>query len=391
MYPLLWLNAFTFVLIHSAERFTFVWLVIETLDGPSWASGAVLFCLGLPVFLLVLPAGAVADRYDRRRLLMTTQLAGAAVTLLSGFMVWTDLMTVHLALIPALLLGASMAFGMPIRSSLVPAVVPPSLLMRAIVTNTVGMNVAMIVGPVMGGLAIRRWGVGAAFTMEAILFTIGFLTLLWLRLPERPAESPSGSMKAADLIASIREGLTFVWRQPALRALFGLMLAAGFFMMGSSNLLLPLIAHDEFGRDAAESSRLFAFMGGGMMVSSLFLMAKKDIKRKGLVFMLAMVAGTSGQVIQGQAPSYAFLCVMLVLWGLSGGWYLNLNQTLLQSATPADKMGRVMSLSVLANTGFAPLGSLTAGAVAGTTLGPQTTHTLFGAIGLSCVLATLVF
>ena len=390
MFPLLWLNGFSFLLISTAERFTFVWLVIETLDGPSWASGAVLFCLGFPVFLLVLPAGAMADRYDRRRLLMTTQLAGAAITLLSAVLVWTNLMTFQLALLPAVLLGAAMAFGMPIRSALVPSVVPSSLLMRAIVTNTVGMNVAMIVGPVIGGLAIRRWGVGAAFALEAALFMTGFVTLVRLRLPDRPAESATGSMSARELVASIRAGLTFVWRQPVLRALFGLLMVGGFFMMGSSSLLLPQIAHGEFGKDAALSSRLFAFMGLGMMLSSLFLMAKKDISRKGLVFMLAMVSGTICQVAQGWAPNYVVLAVLLVWWGLSGGWYLNLNQTLIQSATPADKMGRVMSLSVLANVGFAPLGSLAAGTLAGTSLGPQHTHGLFGLVGLVIVLGTLM-
>lgn len=390
MFPLLWLNGFSFLLISTAERFTFVWLVIETLDGPSWASGAVLFCLGFPVFLLVLPAGAMADRYDRRRLLMTTQLAGAAITLLSAVLVWTNLMTFQLALLPAVLLGAAMAFGMPIRSALVPSVVPSSLLMRAIVTNTVGMNVAMIVGPVIGGLAIRRWGVGAAFALEAALFMTGFVTLVRLRLPDRPAESATGSMSARELVASIRAGLTFVWRQPVLRALFGLLMVGGFFMMGSSSLLLPQIAHGEFGKDAALSSRLFAFMGLGMMLSSLFLMAKKDISRKGLVFMLAMVSGTICQVAQGWAPNYVVLAVLLVWWGLSGGWYLNLNQTLIQSATPADKMGRVMSLSVLANVGFAPLGSLAAGTLAGTSLGPQHTHGLFGLVALVIVLGTLM-
>ena len=391
MFPLLWINGFSFLLISTAERFTFVWLVIETLDGPPWASGAVLFSLGLPVFLLVLPAGALADRVDRRRLLMSTQFAGAAVTLLSAILVWADLMTVPMALVPALLLGSAMAFGMPIRSSLVPAVVPPELLMRAIVTNTVGSNVAMIIGPVIGGAAIRRWGVGAAFAIEAGLFTVGFLALLPLRLAARdtpPSDAAIGHTR--NLLASIRVGLAFVWQQPALRTLFFLLSVGGFLMMGSASLLLPQIAREVFGRDAAESSRLFAFMGAGMMVSSLFLIAKRDVKRKGLIFMLAMVSGSVCQLFQGIAPSYTVLAMLLVWWGLSGGWFMNLNQTLIQRATPADKMGRVMSLAVLANAGLAPLGSLAAGAVASTGLGPQHTHGLFGAVGVAFVVTALV-
>ena len=130
-------------------------------------------------------------------------------------------------------------------------------------------------------------------------------------------------------------------------------------------------------------------MGVGMTISSLFLIVKRNIPRKGLAFLIAMSFGTSGQILQGFAPTYLILSLLLVVWGLCGGWYLNLNQTLIQSATPIEKMGRVMSLSVLANTGFAPLGSLVAGTIASTQLGPRHTLSLFGLVGVSCVLLTL--
>ncbi len=179
----LWLNSVSFTLISTAERFTFVWLVIETLNGPGWVSGGILFALGLPVFLLVLPAGALADRYDRRKMLLTTQLAGALITLLSAVLLWTDTMTLPIAFVPAVGLGCAMAFGMPVRSSLVSAVVPRPLLMKAIATNTVGMNIAMIAGPVIGGFAVRNWGIAAAFAIESGLFALGFLSLWALRIP----------------------------------------------------------------------------------------------------------------------------------------------------------------------------------------------------------------
>ncbi len=76
---------------------------------------------------------------------------------------------------------------------------------------------------------------------------------------------------------------------------------------------------------------------------------------------------------------------------MTGGWYVNLNQTLIQAATPIETMGRVMSLNVLANSGLAPLGSLLAGALAGTSLGIRGTYSLFGVVGLLCVLVTLTW
>jgi MFS family permease len=400
----LWVNAVAFTMIATAERFTFVWLVIETLDGPSWSAGAVLFCLGLPVFLLVLHAGALADRYDRRRLLLTTQAAGVIVTALAAVMVGTGVMTVHLALLPAAALGCAMAFGLPIRSSLVSAVVPRELLMRAIVTNTVGVNVAMIVGPVIGGLAVRRFGIAWAFALESLLFAVGFLAVRPLRLPPpAPPPAPSAARPVGEgrwetlrhldrsIRASIAEGLRFVWSSPSLRALFFLLTVGGFLMMGASAALLPQIARDEFGKDADAASALFAFMGVGMTGTSLFILTRRTLGRRGLVFLVFMVGGTLGQVLQGFAPTYAVLAGLMVLWGITGGWYVNLNQTLIQAATPLDTMGRVMSLNVLANSGLAPLGSLLAGALAGTALGVRGTYSLFGAIGLVCVLGTLAW
>jgi MFS family permease len=388
-FPLLWLSAFSYMLISTAERFTFTWLVIETLDGPSWAAGLVLFALGLPVFVFVLPAGALADRWDRKRMLMTTQLAGAAVTGLAALLVATGLMTVPLAVGCAALLGAATAFGTPIRSSLVPAVVPKALLMRAIAITTIGINVAMVIGPLVGGLVIRAVGVEAAFAVEAGLFLAGFAALVPLRLPPRAVEVPSERLDVGGLVGSIRAGLRFVWGHAALRSLFFLLAVGGFLMMGSSSILLPQVAKDVFGRDAAGASRLFALMGLGMIVTSTFLLVRRGADRKGFAFLCAMVSGCTCQTLQGVAPSYLVLAGMMVWWGLSGGFYLNLNQTLIQTNTPAEMMGRVMSLHTLVGTGLGPLGSLVAGAVAGFA-GPKETLGLFGAAGLVCVLVTFL-
>ncbi len=182
-----------------------------------------------------------------------------------------------------------------------------------------------------------------------------------------------------------------MWSSPSLRALFALLLAGGFLMMGSSAALLPRIARDEFGKDADQASALFAFMGAGMTCSSVFLLTRRGVPRKGRLFLVAMTSGAICHAAQGFAPSYVILAALLVWWGASGGFYANLNQTLIQSATPIDMMGRVMSLAVLANAGVAPLGSLLAGTIADSRLGPQTTYGMFGIAGICAVTAAWVF
>jgi MFS family permease len=252
---------------------------------------------------------------------------------------------------------------------------------------TIGMNLAMILGPFLGGIIIRRVGIEWAFGIEAVLFLVGFVAVLPLRLPARPTGGTVAVRGVADLVAAIRDGLRFVWFHPTLRALFALLMVGGMLMMGGSNLLIPEIAKDVFGRDADEASRLFAFMGIGMTLVSFLLLAKGGVGRKGLVFLCSMVVGTSIQVLQGLAPSYVLLAVLLFCWGCSGAFYLNLNQTLIQSTTPGEMMGRVMSLHTLCQVGLAPLGSLLAGLIA-TGVGPQAALSLFGAVGVGCVLVT---
>lgn len=381
---LLWCNAVSISMVGSADRFTFEWLSSKTLDAPDWASGVVLFALGLPVFLFVLVAGAMADRHDRRRMLMSTQLGGAAVLGLAAAAVWAGLMSVPLAVVVAAAFGTVVAFGQPVRAALVPSIVPRPSLMHAIVVMTIGSNVAMIAGPLLAGGVIDQGGVGWAFAVQAALFAVGVVLVRGLVIPPHEARG-----QVTDLRADVKEGLRFVWRDDRLRPLFFLLSVGGALMMGGAMTLLPKIARDEFGRSAGEASRLFALMGVGMILMSFVLMRHRErITRRGLVFMIGMVFGTVNQVFQGIVPGFGWLQVLMFLWGVGGGLYLNLNQTLIQELTPAGHMGRVMSLTALAQAGLVPIGALVGSVLAGA-IGPRATTSVYGALGLLCVLGCL--
>ena len=152
---------------------------------------------------------------------------------------------------------------------------------------------------------------------------------------------------------------------------------------------MPKIARDEFGRSADDSGLLFALMGVGMIVTSIALIRyRQRMTRRGLIFMVGLVIGTSNQIVQGFVPSFAWLAFLMFLWGASGGFYMNINQTLIQELTPKEKMGRVMSLTVLTQGGLVPLGALVASALA-EAIGPQPAMSVFGVVSLACVLTTL--
>ncbi len=381
---LLWANAVSVSMVMSADRFTFEWLVGETLDESDSASGWVLFALGAPVVCFVLLAGAMADRHDRKRILLLTQFGGAIALALSAAAVWTDVITVPITVVLAIMFGTVMAFGQPVRSSLLPSIVPKEQLMHAIVVMTIGANVAMIGGPLLAGGLIEVSGVGMAFAAQACFFLLGVVLVSRLQVPSLPPVNRSVRLRT-----EVMEGLRFTWQHPRLRALFFLLAVGGGLMFGSAVALLPKIARDEFGRSADDSGLLFALMGAGMIATSIGLIRHRQrITRRGLVFMLGMVAGTSNQIVQGFVPSYLWLAVLMFLWGASGGFYMNINQTLIQELTPREKMGRVMSLTSLTQGGLVPLGALVASALAGA-IGPQRAMSIFGVVSLSCVLVTL--
>ena len=379
----LWLNAVSFQIIASGDRFTFVWLTHETLGTSSRVSGLVVFLLGLPMFVLVLPAGAIADRGHRRRQLYLSQLAGAVVTGACAVLVWTDTMTVGFAMLAALGFGAAFAFAQPVRSSLVPLIVPRAQMLVAIPLITIGANLAMVFGPVIAGYSIDVWNIGAAFALQSVFFLVGVGLLTRIAVPE--TTGASDRRLGADIVV----GLRYVWTNSILRTLFLLMSVGGMLMMGPAFLLVPQIASDVYGRNATQASSLFGFMGVGMTLMSLLLMKLRHrIRRRGLAFMWCIVFGTSVSIVMGVAPTYRTMAFLLFLWGVSGGVWANMSQVLLQEATSPEMMGRVMSVTALVTTGLAPLGALASGLVADV-IGAQKTMMWTGIVGLAVAVTVL--
>ena len=357
-FRLLWTNSFLFILVQSTQRFAFVWLALE-LGAKSDISGIILFVMGVPALLISLPVGVMSDRLDRRLLLMTSQLGALTITIGIATMVTTDRITITWSIAGSFVAGIFIALGTPVRTALLPAVVPGDKLVGAIAVSTIGSNIGLIIGPATAGPVIKAWGIEGAFWLQAVLYVVGFLALLPLRIPQRevPARAP--------IREEILGGVNFIRGNEAVRSFYVLLSASTLFMMAPWIVLGPQIAREQVGATGSQTTALFALLGVGQFLISMGIMRfNHKMIRKGMWFMCGLCWGSSVQIFLGQSNSIPMMGLFLFLWGIGGGFYMNLNQTLIQNNTPASVMGRVMAIHSLLMSGLAPTGALVVGIVA---------------------------
>ncbi len=161
-----------------------------------------------------------------------------------------------------------------------------------------------------------------------------------------------------------REGFRFVRHNRQIAGLMFLLVVSGLLMMGPSGALIPQIAKEELGKGAFLSSALFIFVGIGMLSTSLFLASAGNMANKGGWFIASLIGGGGVFGSIGLSPVYGLTAALMLVWGMGGGFFMNLNQTLIQSYTPPAIMGRVMSIHTLGFMGVSPMGALLAGAMA---------------------------
>ncbi|MCH8686615.1 MFS transporter [Pedomonas mirosovicensis] len=219
----------------------------------------------LPMFLLALPAGALADIVDRRQLLLGAQLFGLAAAALLATATLLGLTTPWLLLgfTGALAIGA--ALSAPVFQAIVSELVPPPALRQAVALNSLGINIARAIGPALGGGVIALSGPGAVFALNA-LSVIGVVVVLarWRR------QAPTQQLPAEHFIGALRAGLRYALRAPALQTV--LVRAIGFFLFASALwALLPIIARRDLGLGPAGYGGLLTFMGLGAIVGALLL------------------------------------------------------------------------------------------------------------------------
>ena len=377
-YRRLWINNLIYMFVSNAQRFAIGWLVLDGLGGNEIRQGMAVFMLGVPVAFIVMQAGALADRVDRRSLLIRSQAGLLLVVLATLILLGLDQLTYSWVLILSVLSGVTQAFGQPVRQALIPLLVPERLLMNAVALNALAMTASMILSAPLVKIAGDLFDFEGVYGLQVVMLIVGLFFLRRLQTPP-VTESPKRR-----LIQEAASALRHVVNDLRLRVLFLLLAVASISVNAAVMVTMQAKVKEELLRDSGDMAYLLGVMAVGIAITSVVVMRKGDMKRKGGKFQQAMMCGSALVICMGQASSFKVLMPLFFLMGLAGGFFITMNQGLIQSATPRELMGRVMGLYLLVQFGFMPIGALGLGWAA-SLAGPGNVVSVCGAVSLLIV------
>ncbi len=312
----------------------------------------------LPVFVLGLPSGALADIVDRRRYFAITQLWVAAVAMVLGLLAVSGGLTAPLLLALTFANGIGMAMRWPVFAAIVPEVVPREDLSAALALNGIAMNMSRIVGPVVAGALLASAGSQYVFLLNAVLSIVAFSLILRWR-----SEPKVSALPGERFFGAMRVGLQHVLQSPRMRVVLFRIFA--FFLQSSALLaLLPLIARDMPGGGATTFTALLAAMGGGAIFAALYLpRIRRGLGRDALVRWGTCVHAVAA-VLVALAPNVWLAIPASALAGMA--WISTANSLTLaaQMALPNWVRARGMSIYQMALMGGSAVGAATWGYVA---------------------------
>ena len=383
-YRLLWIGLFVSFSGSMMQNAGLLWHVslLVPPDRKGLALGMVGLVRVLPIMVFSMISGVVADAWDRRKLMLFTQIAATIVATVLAILTFRGLTHVWPLYLLAALGSAVGAFDLPARGALVPPLVPREHLPNAISLNTIMFQTASVVGPSLGGVMIASTGVGWVYVANAISFGFVIIALAMMRdVPPHP-KSETGSRDDVSLHAAM-EGLRVVYRSPLIRSTMLLDFFATFF--SSATALLPIFAQDVLQVGAKGYGWLYAAPAVGAMATSAALVPLADrIERRGPTLLWAVAGYGLATVVFGFSRSFWLTFACLMLTGATDTVSMVIRNIVRQLETPDRLRGRMMGVNMVFFMGGPQLGELEAGVVANWLGAPVSV--ISGGIG--CLIAT---
>ncbi|SUZ64493.1 uncharacterized protein METZ01_LOCUS17347, partial [marine metagenome] len=346
-FRILWCGSFVSTVGMWVQRVAQNWLIL-TLTGSAFYLGLASFMSDLPVLLFTLIGGVIADRHDRRYLLIGSQCIQMVPAFVLAALVYFNVVQIWQILLLAFITGCGQAFGGPAHQSLIPALVPKENLPNAIALNSIQFNLGRFIGPLIAGVTMTALGTAACFGFNGLSFFVVIVALMSLRVKHLP---PSTRQRMLD---ELRSGLSYVRHQGSLTSLTSLAFITT--LLGFPLLtLLPVIAQDVFAQGVEQYTRMMAFVGAGAVVGALTVAWLGKFRYMGVTLLFVQLA------FGGLVVAFSFSRVMLlseVLLFFAGTTLImvfSLTTSLVQLVAPNELRGRVMSIFMVAFRGGIPL------------------------------------
>ena len=330
---------------------------VYDISGSAFKLGLTGFLETLPFIIFGLYAGAVADAFDRKKLLVATISLQIVPNLVLGILTLTGATQVwHIYALG--LVGAFVeVFNWPARAAMIPRLVPQSLLMNAMVVNTMILQTSFLVGPAIGGFLIDQVGLATAYFASTLLFVPAAIAILSVKA--------SGKIEGARRrvnFKSIIEGIEFIWIQRIILSLFLLDFAV--VLVGFYRPILPIFAADVFKTGAAGLGLLYAAPSAGSLLGTTVLLMAGDVQRKGVLVIVAALFFAAGLALLGISQWFWMAVVAVLLLGFADSISVAIRRTVVQLLAPDGMLGRAASLITVFAQTTNGLGALLAGITA---------------------------
>jgi MFS family permease len=330
---------------------------VYDISGSPFKLGLTGFLETLPFIIFGLYAGAVADAFNRKKLLVATISLQIVPNMLLGILTLTGATQVwHIYALG--LLGAFVeVFNWPARAALIPRLVPSHLLMNAMVVNTMILQTSFLVGPAIGGFLIDQGGLATAYFASTLLFVPAAIAIVSVRASgEIIGERRRVNMR------SIVEGIEFLWIQRIILSLFLLDFAV--VLVGFYRPILPIFAADVFKTGASGLGLLYAAPSAGSILGTIALLMAGDVKRKGVLVIVAALFFAGSLALLGSSQWFWMAVVSVIILGFTDSISVAIRRTVVQLLAPDGMLGRAASLITVFAQTTNGLGALLAGVAA---------------------------
>ena len=371
-FRLLWIGEGISLLGDQFYLIALPWLVL-LLTGNALAVGTVLAIAGIPRAVFMLLGGALTDRFTPRKLMISSNMVRFVLTGLLAVLVLTGLIQTWMLFAFALVFGLADAFYYPAQTSIVPQLVSKDQLQAGNVMIQGTATLSIFIGPVLAGAMISRLdggsvhsmtGIALAFALDALSFLVSITMLSQMKIKA----GLSAVEKAAEgVLASIRVGLLYVWRDATLKIVFGLVAGINILIVGPVFVGIPVIAKLRFIEGVAAYGLIMSAFGGGSLLGIALagMLPKPSPKKLGTVMLSVISTMGIALIVIGIAPSTLVAALASSVMGAANGYNNIMLITWLQKRIAPALTGRIMSLVMFASLGLNPISTAVSGALIG--------------------------